>query len=161
MVKIAPLYLTPLLLAPCLSAQTTASSAAKAFPFPSYSSSSSENESTSSSSAPVSAARDQQMPTASAAELWAQSYCLGHPGEDWTRISQSTTQTGHCPSADDRSIAVLNNFLAHHKKIAPSPANTQTLVAYVSYNKLNPRENKSYERAYKSLKNAGELDLYK
>lgn len=68
-------------------------------------------------------------------------------------------ESGHCPSADAKSIAVLNSFLAHHKKIASSPTNTQTLVAFVNYNKLNPREEKSYERAYKSLKSTGQLEV--
>lgn len=136
-----------LLLASHLPAQTTATYV-KADSGPTYSSSSSSNS------------YDTSTITSSAtSEQWAHEYCQGHPGEDWARTFGDTTRTGHCDDADPKSAAVLNRFLSHNKKLAPTPANAQTLIAYVNYNKLNPREEKSYERAYKSLKQTGQLEL--
>ncbi len=34
------------------------------------------------------------------------------------------------------------------------------MTGYIDIHKLDPREKKSYERAYKDLKKAGQLDLY-
>jgi hypothetical protein len=91
-------------------------------------------------------------------------YCDQHPGEDWSNSSRAadghTISSGHCPSDDDKVRALSNEFAAHHKDFVHTSANAQALVTYMETNRLDPRERKSYEKAYKELKKAGQLELY-
>jgi hypothetical protein len=88
-------------------------------------------------------------------------YCAAHPREDWHRTTADQfPKEGHCPSDDDKAAAVANEFMAHHKDFIHNPTNAQTLVTYLETNNLDPRERKSYEKAYKNLKKAGKLELY-
>lgn len=90
-------------------------------------------------------------------------YCDAHPGEDWKYRSTAdghTISSGHCPSDDDKVTVLANEFAAHHKDFVHSPANGQAVATYIEANKLDPRERKSYERAYKELKKTGQLELY-
>jgi hypothetical protein len=71
----------------------------------------------------------------------------------------SQSMQAHAPSDDDKVTASANQFAAHHKDFMRSPANAQVVATYLEANKLDPRERKSYEKAYKNLKKAGELEL--
>jgi hypothetical protein len=66
----------------------------------------------------------------------------------------------NCSPDDNKVIASANDFAAHHKEFMPSPVNVQAFVTYIDGNKLDPRERKSYEKAYKDLKKEGQLELY-
>lgn len=68
--------------------------------------------------------------------------------------------SGHCPSDEDKDVAAAKQFMAHHKDFKPCNANSKVMVAYIETHSFNPREQKSYERAYKALKKAGQLELY-
>jgi hypothetical protein len=95
---------------------------------------------------------------------WVRNYCAAHPGEGWRWYSKAdghTISSGRCETDGDRAVAAANVFMSHHKEFIPGPANSQVLVAYLETNKLDPRQEKSYERAYKDLKHSGQLDLYK
>ena len=61
---------------------------------------------------------------------------------------------------DNKVIAPANDFAAHHKEFMPSPVNVQSFATYIDANKLDPRERKSYEKAYKDRKKEGQLELY-
>jgi hypothetical protein len=90
-------------------------------------------------------------------------YCAAHPGNDWhyySRVDGHVLSSGHCPSDEEKGVAAANEFMSHHKDFIPGQANSQVIVAYLESHKLDPREEKSYERAYKDLKKTGKLDLY-
>jgi len=91
-------------------------------------------------------------------------YCAGHPGQDWTSRSHANGaifSSGHCPSEEDRVAEVANEFAASHKDFKRGPANAQAVITYIEAHNLDPRERRSYERAYKDLKKSGQLELYK
>lgn len=90
-------------------------------------------------------------------------YCAAHPGEEWhyrSRADGRTISSGHCPSDEDKAVEAANTFMSRHHEYVPGPVNSEVMVAYIDTNKLDPREEKSYERAYKGLKAAGKLQLY-
>jgi hypothetical protein len=90
-------------------------------------------------------------------------YCDQHPGEDWhyfSGVDGHTISKGHCPSDDDKVTALSNEFAARHKDFMRTSANAQALATYMEANRLDPRERKSYDKAYKELKKAGQLELY-
>jgi hypothetical protein len=90
-------------------------------------------------------------------------YCEAHPGQDytWRRNRDGViTAQGHCSTEEDKQTIAANEFMAHHKDYKQGPANNQAMTAYIDTHKLDPREKKSYERAYDDLKKAGQLDLY-
>jgi hypothetical protein len=94
---------------------------------------------------------------------WVKHFCAGHPGEGWhfTRTSDGrVVLTGTCPTDEQNSVVAANEFMARHKEFKREPANSQAMVAYLETHKLDPREEKFYEHAYKDLKKAGQLDLY-
>jgi len=66
----------------------------------------------------------------------------------------------NCSPDDDKVIAAANDFASHHKEFMPSPVNVQAFTSYIEANKLDARERKSYEKAYKDLKKEGQLELY-
>jgi hypothetical protein len=70
------------------------------------------------------------------------------------------SMVAHASSDDDKVTASANQFAEHHKDFMRSSANAQVVATYLEANKLDPRERKSYEKAYKNLKKAGELELY-
>ena len=82
----------------------------------------------------------------------AKKFCESHPG--WT------IGTMYCPTDEDKGLQAANAFMARHKDYIREPSNSKTLVAYLDTHRLDPREEKSYERAYTDLKKSGELDLY-
>jgi hypothetical protein len=69
--------------------------------------------------------------------------------------------SGTCPTDEQKGVVAANEFMAHHKEFIREPANSQVMVAYLEAHKLDPREEKSYERAYKDLKKSGQLELYR
>jgi hypothetical protein len=90
-------------------------------------------------------------------------YCAAHPGEDWhyySRADGHVLSSGHCPSDDEKGVAAANEFMSRHKDFIRNQANSQVVVAYLQDHKLDPREEKSYERAYKDLRKSGQLELY-
>ncbi|MES2391042.1 MAG: hypothetical protein V4555_05335 [Acidobacteriota bacterium] len=94
---------------------------------------------------------------------WVKKYCAAHPGQNWrwTRNSDGRLLTsGHCPSDEEKGAIAANEFMARHKDFIKEPTNSTILVAYLDEHRLDPREEKSYEQAYKDLKKSGKLDLY-
>lgn len=92
-----------------------------------------------------------------------QKYCDAHPGESWSYTSRADghkLSSGMCPSNEEKGAEAANLFMSHHKEFIPGPNNSKVLVAYLDEHKLDPREEKSYERAYKDLKKSGQLELY-
>jgi hypothetical protein len=55
----------------------------------------------------------------------------------------------------------VNPFMARQRDYIAEPSNSKLIVAYLEDKQLDPREEKSYERAYKDLKREGRLDLYR
>ena len=91
-------------------------------------------------------------------------YCDAHPGQTWTYRSRSDGRllsSGRCPSDSDKIAAAENEFVANHRTYIPCPENSQAVAAYIAQNQLDPRRAKSYERAFRELKKAGILKLYK
>ena len=91
-------------------------------------------------------------------------YCAGHPGESWRWMRSSDEvllDSGRCPTDEEKGVIAANEFMGRHKDFIREQANSKVLVAYLGDHKLDPRDEKSYERAYKDLKKAGQLDLYK
>jgi hypothetical protein len=94
---------------------------------------------------------------------WVKKYCAAHPGEDWRWFRKSdgrTIDSGRCPSDEDKGAIAANEFMAHHKDFIRGPENSKVMVAYLEDHRLDPREQKSYERAYKDLKKTSQLSLY-
>ena len=90
-------------------------------------------------------------------------YCDAHPGQDWhyySRVDGHTISSGHCPSDEDKAEVAANEFAAHHKEFIRGPANAEAMVSYIQSHNLDPRERKSYERAFSDLKKAGQISLY-
>jgi hypothetical protein len=90
-------------------------------------------------------------------------YCVQHPGSRYTWRNNRTgyvMASGYCPSNDDKAAYAANEFVAHHKDYKPSDANSQALLSYINAHNLDPREKKTYERAYIDMKKAGTLELY-
>lgn len=90
-------------------------------------------------------------------------YCASHPGEDWRYYSNGdghTISSGHCLSRQEEANAAAGAFMVRHKEFKIETTNFDAMWAYVQANNLDPREEKSYERAYKDLKKTGKLDLY-
>jgi hypothetical protein len=74
--------------------------------------------------------------------------------------AQNGFQTAVSAAFTDTAVAAVNEFMSSRKDFIPSRANSQIMIAYIKVFKLDPREKKSYERAYKDLKRDGQLDLY-
>ena len=90
-------------------------------------------------------------------------YCEAHPGANytWRRNRDGViTAQGHCLSEADKQAVAASKFMAHHKDYKQGPANNQAMTAYIDSHKLDPREEKTYERAYNDMKKTGQLDLY-
>lgn len=90
-------------------------------------------------------------------------YCNAHPGQEWAYYSRADghkISSGYCPSDEDKGIAAANEFVSRHGDFMRTPSNSQAMTAYLEDHRLDPREEKSYERAYKDLKKSGRLELY-
>jgi len=94
---------------------------------------------------------------------WVKNYCAAHPGGGWkttNRVTGVVTQRGRCPTDEDKQLEAANTFMSKHRDYIPEPNNSTILVAYLDTHKLDPREERSYEHAYKDLKKGGQLNLY-
>lgn len=94
---------------------------------------------------------------------WVKHYCAENPGQiwRWTRNSDGyVLASGYCPTVADRQVAAANEFMAKHHDYIPETENANVMVAYLEEHKLDPREERSYERGYKDLKKSGKLQLY-
>lgn len=90
-------------------------------------------------------------------------YCAAHPGQDWNYYSRAdghVLSSGHCPSDEEKALVAASEFMSRHKDFKAGDANSQAMTKYIQTNNLDPREEKSFERAYKALKKTGQLDLY-
>jgi hypothetical protein len=90
-------------------------------------------------------------------------YCAAHPGQNytWRRNSDGRTMaSGYCPTQEDKAVTTANEFVAHHKDYKPCVANSQVMTSYIDSRRLDPREKKTYERAYNEMKRTGQLELY-
>jgi hypothetical protein len=76
------------------------------------------------------------------------------------RASGGDLVHGRCLSDDDKIAEAKGDFLAKHRDFIRNYANAERMTAYLQQNRLDPRERKSYERAYEELKKAGQLELY-
>jgi hypothetical protein len=89
-------------------------------------------------------------------------FCAENPGKDWHYFSMSDGQllsAGHCLSDDEKAAAAANAFVTHHKEFVRSQQNSEVLTAYCDTHNLDPRDEKSYERAYKDLRKSKKLAL--
>lgn len=90
-------------------------------------------------------------------------YCDAHPGQDWhyySRANGRELSSGHCPNDQDKALEAANIFMAKHRDYKPDPANSKAMTDYLTEHRLDPREVKSYERAYKELRRSKQLQLY-
>jgi hypothetical protein len=95
---------------------------------------------------------------------WVKNYCAGHPGSNWHWPQNSDGAlfaSGHCPTDAEVGAVAVNEFMAHHRKYIKCQENSDALDAYLTFHRLDPRIEKSYERAYKDLKKDGRLQLYR
>ncbi len=94
---------------------------------------------------------------------WVKHFCEGHPGGSWhwTRRSDGAiTASGNCPTDSDKSLIAANEFMAHHREYIKEADNSKVLVAYLEEHKLDPRVEKSYEKAFKDLRKSRQIELY-
>lgn len=90
-------------------------------------------------------------------------YCDAHPGQEWhyySRADGHTISSGHCPTDEDEALEAANLFMSKHKDYIPGATNSQLITGYLDSHRLDPREERSYETAYKGLKKDGKLELY-
>ena len=90
-------------------------------------------------------------------------YCAAHPGQHWhyySRADGHVLSSGHCPSDEDKAVEAANLFMSKHKEYIPGANNSQLITNYLDSHRLDPREEKSYETAFKDLKKEGKLELY-
>jgi len=89
-------------------------------------------------------------------------YCDANPGQEWhsgSKPSGDTPTSGYCPTDEDNVVTTSHDFVSHHKDFIPCSANGEAMALYMEEHKLSPLEMKSYEKAYKELKKAGQLKL--
>lgn len=92
---------------------------------------------------------------------WVKHFCAGHPGAGWTwGNAQHVAASGQCPTDESKALTAANTFMSRHKDFIKNKANSEAITAYLDSHNLDPREEKSYERAFKDLKKAGQLQLY-
>ena len=96
-----------------------------------------------------------------AEKKWIKKHCAQYPGHDWGyQINGQIVASGHCPTEEEKAEMATHEFMAHHKDFKPCADNSKLMVAYIEAHSYDPREQKSYERAYKTLKKTGQLELY-
>jgi hypothetical protein len=88
------------------------------------------------------------------------SFALCHSMHGQSTATNTNCKSGHCSSANSKVTAAADDFAAHHKDFMRSPDNIRAVATYIEANKLDPRQRKSYEQAYKDLKKEGQLELY-
>jgi hypothetical protein len=87
---------------------------------------------------------------------WRRKYCSTHPSQPYVYSNASGDSiSGTCPTAEGLANEVAAEWLAKNKDYKPTPANGQTMVAYVAENHLSFFEKKSYDEAYRYLKANG------
>jgi hypothetical protein len=90
-------------------------------------------------------------------------YCEAHPGANWRLTSNADGHligSGRCPDDQDKTGEAVGQFMARHKDYVPGQANSEAMMAYIKVGNLDPREEKTYERAYNDLKKQRVLQLY-
>jgi hypothetical protein len=94
---------------------------------------------------------------------WVKKYCASHPGAGWRwyrRSDGATLEAGQCPSMQQEIYLAENAFIARHRDFEPISANAVQINVYIAGHHLDPRREKSYERAFSNLKKQGALQLY-
>jgi hypothetical protein len=87
---------------------------------------------------------------------WRRKYCSTHPTQPYVYSNAAGDSiSGNCPSAEALGNEVAAEWLAKNKNYEPTPANGQTMVAYVTEHHLGFFEKKSYDEAYRYLKANG------
>jgi hypothetical protein len=105
------------------------------------------------------------VPVAKQAQLFSfksvKKFCAAHPDEDCRYVSEDgqVLSAGHCLSDLDKGFAAATLFRSHHKDFIAGESNAQLMTDYLESHRLDARQEKSYEIAYKDLKKAGMLDL--
>ena len=89
-------------------------------------------------------------------------FCATHPDEAWRfiRADGQILSAGRCLSDLDKGFEAATLFRSHHKDFIAGESNAGLMTDYLESHRLDPREEKSYEIAYKDLKRAGMLYLY-
>jgi hypothetical protein len=87
---------------------------------------------------------------------WRRKYCSTHPGQPFVYSNAAGDSiSGTCPTTEGLASEVAAEWLAKNKDYEPTPANGQTMVAYVAEHHLSFFEKKSYDEAYRHLKTNG------
>jgi hypothetical protein len=87
---------------------------------------------------------------------WRRKYCSTHPTQPYVYSNAAGDSiSGTCPTAENLANEVAAEWLAKNKNYEPTPANGQTMVAYVAEHHLSFFEKKSYDEAYRYLKANG------
>jgi hypothetical protein len=89
-------------------------------------------------------------------------FCAARPGERavWRDSYGNEVRSERCPTDTEKGVMAANVFMSRHHDFIPGPANSDAITAYIGSHNLDPREENSYERAYKDLKKDGQLKLY-
>ncbi len=87
---------------------------------------------------------------------WRRKYCSTHPTQPYVYSNAAGDSiSGNCPTAEGLANEVATEWLAKNKDYEPTPANGQTMAAYVAEHHLSFFEKKSYDEAYGYLKANG------
>jgi hypothetical protein len=87
---------------------------------------------------------------------WRRKYCSTHPSQPYVYSNAAGDSiSGTCPTAEGLANEVAAEWRAKHTDYEPTPANGQTMVAYVAEHRLSFFEQKSYDEAYRYLKANG------
>ncbi len=94
------------------------------------------------------------------ARKYREKFCARYPGATWRYFNGHSWSSGHCNSDGEKQTIAANEFMAHHRDFKPIAANFKAMTAYIDNHNLDPREKKTYERAYSDMKKSGQLELY-
>jgi hypothetical protein len=87
---------------------------------------------------------------------WRRKYCSTHPTQPYVYSNAAGDSiSGTCPTAEVLANEVAAEWLAKNKDYEATPANGQTMVAYVAEHRLSFFEKKSYDESYRYLKTNG------
>jgi hypothetical protein len=87
---------------------------------------------------------------------WRRKYCSTHPSQPYVYSNAAGDSiSGNCPTVEGLTNEVAAEWVAKNKNYEPTPANGQTMVAYVAEHHLSVFERKSYDEAYRYLKANG------
>ena len=87
---------------------------------------------------------------------WRRKYCSTHPSQPYVYSNAAGDSiSGTCPTAEVLANEVAAEWLAKNKDYEATPANGQTMVAYVAEHRLSFFEKKSYDESYRYLKTNG------